>query len=856
MHKLKISIILTVLLSIFIFSFLPVKVCATLPVIEDFEDGDLQGWHKWGDVTLSISVDSPPQGSYMLKAEYDMSIYSCGFQFNLTSDTNWISYNALRFYLKSDVSWNILSVQIWDNSSNAMEYQIVLNDRFLIKDKFVFLRIPFADLTSINGSNLDFSKIKLLAFQFIDGNTEGFYDPVEEHVIQTPKKGVIWIDYITLEQWSEPNPFIPSRYVIGAYPCWYNPWALISFLKNNASITHVNPSWYRLNHTTKDGSIVESYIVLREGYWIRKEIKHWSRILNKPFIPLINNFDENLGVWNYETINTILKNSTKRSNLVNNLLNDVIKNKYQGICIDFEGIDKSLRQNMTLFMEELYNQFHSHNLMVILDTPAKEEYLEGLKFDIPFDEGSGAFLYERLHEIEGYIYNNAAWISGKFRYALNFNGINQSAYFNHNDYMIFSNALTVSVWVKRNTSGAVEEPVIAKEGVFLLHSSRVWQDCGTFHVHVNGSWYGVTTTNPIGTQWTNLIGVFDGQNQKLKIYVNGVLNNSIPVSVSNPIIDTALSGLEIGKRYESGRYSNIAVDEVKLFNRVLNDLEIGVLYRSNRLDNMNEEWSGWVDLSLLDDYSDVIVSLCYDKYGFWYNPDKLSKPRWEASISPMNWVESVMDFTGYVVSNDKLLLGVGAYGYDWGCFRICDLGHATQYDMELIARYNPTVYYDVTFKTPMFQYEDEEGRWHTVHFQDAYSLYFKLKLALDRNLKGVRLWYVGIEQGAGHPRKPGYGDTLFWDFINQYRNGTLETLSKLNWVNFKDLNLHPVYPCGEITVWLPVLLAFGLFGFGMLILSPTYIVYKIKEHEYITAFCWGFLMFIIGIGCIIAWLWG
>jgi len=57
-------------------------------------------------------------------------------------------------------------------------------------------------------------------------------------------------------------------------------------------------------------------------------------------------------------------------------------------------------------------------------------------------------------------------------------------------------------------------------------------------------------------------------------------------------------------------------------------------------------------------------------------------------------------------------------------------------------------------------------------------------------------------------------------------------------------------------IWLPVTLAMGILGLGMLVASPTYTFYKIKQREYSSAFCWGFLMFIIGIGLVIVWLWG
>jgi hypothetical protein len=52
-----------------------------------------------------------------------------------------------------------------------------------------------------------------------------------------------------------------------------------------------------------------------------------------------------------------------------------------------------------------------------------------------------------------------------------------------------------------------------------------------------------------------------------------------------------------------------------------------------------------------------------------------------------------------------------------------------------------------------------------------------------------------------------------------------------------------------------MLLGMGLLGFGMFMFSPLYAIKKIKDHEVFEGLTWGFLMFIIGVALIIAWLW-
>jgi len=52
-----------------------------------------------------------------------------------------------------------------------------------------------------------------------------------------------------------------------------------------------------------------------------------------------------------------------------------------------------------------------------------------------------------------------------------------------------------------------------------------------------------------------------------------------------------------------------------------------------------------------------------------------------------------------------------------------------------------------------------------------------------------------------------------------------------------------------------LLVGMGIFGFASIIFAPLYIVKKFKEHDALGALTIGFLIFIIGVGCVIVWLW-
>jgi len=64
-------------------------------------------------------------------------------------------------------------------------------------------------------------------------------------------------------------------------------------------------------------------------------------------------------LFNSSDLATLLSNSSYRTNLVNNLLNTVQNAGADGVSIDFEGVPSGQRQNLTTFMTDLANTFHT-----------------------------------------------------------------------------------------------------------------------------------------------------------------------------------------------------------------------------------------------------------------------------------------------------------------------------------------------------------------------------------------------------------------------------------------------------------------------------------------------------------------
>jgi spore germination protein YaaH len=100
-----------------------------------------------------------------------------------------------------------------------------------------------------------------------------------------------------------------------------------------------------------------------------------------------------------------------------------------------------------------------------------------------------------------------------------------------------------------------------------------------------------------------------------------------------------------------------------------------------------------------------------------------------------------------VVPRDKIMLGVGVYGYDWdGNYG----GREAQWaDAETIAQdHAATIQWDAQSQSPWFTYTDAQGQRHTVWYENARSTKPKLDLARRYAIAGVFIWRLGGEDPA------------------------------------------------------------------------------------------------------------
>lgn len=113
------------------------------------------------------------------------------------------------------------------------------------------------------------------------------------------------------------------------------------------------------------------------------------------------------------------------------------------------------------------------------------------------------------------------------------------------------------------------------------------------------------------------------------------------------------------------------------------------------------------------------------------------------AVAPLPNVARVMNFAASEIPQDKLLMGLPNYGYDW--LLPYEQGQPARsignYEAIAIARkYGAEIQYSEAAQSPYFRYYDTRRRQHEVWYEDARSYQAKLALVRQLGVRGVSIW--------------------------------------------------------------------------------------------------------------------
>ncbi|MHB1954106.1 MAG: glycosyl hydrolase family 18 protein [Sulfobacillus sp.] len=140
------------------------------------------------------------------------------------------------------------------------------------------------------------------------------------------------------------------------------------------------------------------------------------------------------------------------------------------------------------------------------------------------------------------------------------------------------------------------------------------------------------------------------------------------------------------------------------------------------------------DYHVLGQYADKVVLMTYD----YHCIGSAAGP-----IAPIGWVTDAVNYALSRMPANKIVLGLAAYGYDWGSDGTTVEVH-DQEAVSLAEDQGVPIQWNGAYQEPWFTYTSG-GVSHTVWFENGYSDAFKIALAQQDHLGGVAIWRLGDE---------------------------------------------------------------------------------------------------------------
>jgi hypothetical protein len=211
----------------------------------------------------------------------------------------------------------------------------------------------------------------------------------------------------------------------------------------------------------------------------------------------------------------------------------------------------------------------------------------GLVAEYGFNDGSGTTVNDSSGNHNTGTVANTTWVPGRFGgSALSFDGQDSWVTINNSTSLTLAKGMTLEAWVNP-ASLSNWSAVILKERPSGL-SYALYANNGAFqppsgYVDISSTDFSAVgnSTIPLNA-WSYLTATYDGAH--LNVYVNGVLASSQAVSGS---IISSTNALRIGGDSIWGEYFKGLIDEVRIYNRSLNQAEI--------LSDMNTPVGGTLD---------------------------------------------------------------------------------------------------------------------------------------------------------------------------------------------------------------------------------------------------------------------
>jgi len=163
-------------------------------------------------------------------------------------------------------------------------------------------------------------------------------------------------------------------------------------------------------------------------------------------------------------------------------------------------------------------------------------------------------------------------------------------------------------------------------------------------------------------------------------------------------------------------------------------------------------------------YNDYIFLMAYDEYSADGDPGPISSQR---------WVEAAVDQLAKKIPSEKIILGLGAFGYDWPVKPGVDPSVTYQQALSRASASSAKIKFDDNTFNLSYSYTDGKKEVHQVFFTDAATMFNTIRFGSEYGLGGFAVWRLGSE------------DSRLWKFYN--RDLSSEGVKTFNYNNLRDV---------------------------------------------------------------------
>jgi len=153
-----------------------------------------------------------------------------------------------------------------------------------------------------------------------------------------------------------PKPSLSALDTIVFIPYWDQDNAMRSVYENPQAVDGIGLFWYQL---TPEGT-VETYSGTREDHRII-EFAHENDIQVFALIANLQDQGQNTEEWDSNRVRRMITNTQRKEKHINDLVNLVVYNNFDGLALDYESLDADLRDDYTQFVQELSNTLHKED---------------------------------------------------------------------------------------------------------------------------------------------------------------------------------------------------------------------------------------------------------------------------------------------------------------------------------------------------------------------------------------------------------------------------------------------------------------------------------------------------------------